>query len=98
VIVRGQTHDPRRYPVVDHVALPEKAWVDLLREVRRSQLGFDYGELGRILRSIERAGIPLDKLRTYARNIGYTAWVEATLGERPADNAEQAQLAGGYSA
>jgi hypothetical protein len=69
VVVRGQTHDERRYPVRDHLALPEKAWVDLLREVRRSRLGLDYGELGRILRSMQRAGVPLDKLRTYARNI-----------------------------
>ncbi len=98
VVVRGQTHDERRYPVRDHLALPEKAWVDLLREVRRSKLGFDYGELGRILRSLERAGVPLHKLRTYARNVGYTEWVDAAFGDRPPDNAEQAQLAAGYAA
>jgi len=98
VVVRAQTQDERRYPVRDHLALPEKAWVDLLREVRRSKLGFDYGELGRILRSLERAGVPLHKLRTYARNVGYTEWVDAALGERPPGNAEQAQLATGYAA
>jgi hypothetical protein len=98
VIVRGQTHDERRYPVRDHLALPEKAWVDLLREVRRSHLGFDYGELGRILRSLERAGVPLDKLRTYARNVGYLAWVDAALGQRSPDNVAQRQLAAGYAA
>jgi hypothetical protein len=98
VIVRGQTHDERRYPVRDHLAMPEKAWVDLLREVRRSRLGLDYGELGRILRSLERAGVPLDRLRTYARNVGYRAWVDAALGDRAPDNLEQAQLAAGYQA
>jgi len=98
VIVRGQTHNERRYPVRDHLALPEKAWVDLLREVRRSRLGLDYGELGRILRSMERAGIPIDRLRTYARSVGYLAWVEAALGERLPTNVEQSQLAAGYAA
>ncbi len=98
MVVRGQTHDERRYPVRDHLALPEKAWVDLLREVRRSKLGFDYGELGRILRSLERAGVPLLRLRTYARNVGYTEWVDAALGDRPPNTVEQAQLAAGYAA
>lgn len=98
VIVRGQTHDERRYPVRDHLALPEKAWVDLLREVRRSHLSFDYGELGRVLRSLERAGVPLEKLRTYARNLGYLEWVDTALGARPLANTEQAQLAAGYAA
>jgi hypothetical protein len=98
VIVRGQTHNERRYPVRDHLALPEKAWVDLLREVRRSRLGVDYGELGRILRSMQRAGIPIDRLRTYARSVGYLAWVEAALGERLPTNVEQSQLAAGYAA
>jgi len=98
VIARGQTHNERRYPVRNHLALPEKAWVDLLREVRRSRLGLDYGELGRILRSMERAGVPLDKLRTYARNLGYLGWVQAALGDRPPSTLEQAQLAAGYGA
>jgi hypothetical protein len=98
VIVRGQTHDERRYPVRDHLALPEKAWVDLLREVRRSRLGLDYGELGRILRSMERAGVPVGKLRTYARSLGYLAWVEAAFGDRASASIEQAQLAAGYAA
>lgn len=98
VVVRGQTNDERRYPVRDHLALPEKAWVDLLREVRRSHLGFDYGELGRMLHSLERAEVPLHRLRTYARNVGYLAWVDATLGTREPANTEQAQLAAGYAA
>jgi hypothetical protein len=98
VVVRGQTHDERRYPVRNQLAMPEKAWVDLLREVRRSRLGLDYGELGRILRSLERSGVPLEKLRTYARNVGYRAWVDAALGDRVPDNIEQAQLAAGYAA
>lgn len=98
VIVRAQTHDPRRYPVRDHLALPEKAWVDLLREVRRSQIGFDYGELGRILRSMERAGVPFAKLRTYARSVGYDGWVEVALGQRSPQNANENQLASGYTA
>ncbi len=98
VIVRGQTHDERRYPVRDQLALPEKGWVDLLREVRRSRLGVDYGELGRILRSMERTGVPIDRLRTYARSVGYLAWVDTALGKRSPTNIEQGQLAAGYAA
>lgn len=97
-ILRRQTHDERRYPVRNHLALPEKAWVDLLREVRRSRLGFDYGELGRVLRSMESSGVPLGKLRTYARNVGYLAWVDAAIGDCAPACIEQAQLAAGYAA
>ena len=98
VILRGQTHDERRYPLRDYLALPEKAWVDLLREVRRSRLGLDYGELGRILQALQRAGVPIDKLRTYARGAGYLEWLDAAMGDRPPNNLEQRQLAAGYAA
>ena len=72
--------------------------MDLVREVRRSRLGVDYGELGRILRSMERTGVPIDRLRTYARSVGYLAWVQSALGERVATNVEQSQLVAGYAA
>ncbi len=70
VVLRGQTHEEGRYPVENHLARPEKAWVDLLREARRSKLAFDFGELGRILAAMERAGArqgTLSGIRTASR-------------------------------
>ena len=49
------------------------------------------------LRSMERAGVPIAKLRTYARNAGYLPWVEAAFGVRAPASIEQAQLAAGYA-
>jgi biotin operon repressor len=97
VVLRGQPHAPGRYPVAHNLAAPEKAWVDLLREVRRSGLSFDYGELGRLLRALDDRGRP-ETLTTYARRAGYLDWVRATRGEVPPANAEQRQLAAGYAA
>ena len=98
VLLRGQTHAPGRYPVHDHIASPEKAWVDLLREVRRSGLPFDYGELGRLLGTLERSGGRPGTLRAYARRTGYRNWLASTKGELPALNTEQRELHAGYAA
>lgn len=98
VVVRGQTHDERRFPVRNHRASPEKAWIDLLREVRRSELSLDFVELGRILRAVESGGAQMPTLRAYARRVGYLDWLQATLGESEPENAEQRQLAAGYAA
>ena len=98
VIVRGQPQTPVRYPTDGHLARPEKAWVDLLREVRRSGLPFDYEELGRMLRAIERAGGGGKALTGYARRAGYLRWVRATQGSAPATSRAERQLAAGYAA
>lgn len=98
VVLRGQTHAPGRYPVRGVLATPEKAWVDLLREVRRSGLPFDYGELGRLLRALERSGGRVETLNAYARRSGYLDWLHATRGEVRALNSEQRQLHAGYAA
>lgn len=97
VVLRKQPHS-NRYPVRVRVAMPEKAWVDLLREVRRSQMPFDYGELGRILNNMLSSGCDLATLRTYARRTGYLGWLEAALGDAPATRPEFAELAYGYGA
>jgi hypothetical protein len=97
VLLRGQAHAEGRYPVQDHLARPEKAWVDLLRETRRSQLGFDFGELGRILAGMEHAGARQSTLTAYARRAGYLDWLLAARGERPAQGDEQRQLVAGYA-
>ena len=97
VVLRKQPQSDR-YPVREHIAAPEKAWVDLLREVRRSGMPFDYGELGRILNNMLSSGCDVATLRAYARRTGYLGWLEATLGETPAQSPELAQLAFGYGA
>jgi hypothetical protein len=98
VIVRAQPQTQVGYPIDGHLARPEKAWVDLLREVRRSGIPFDYEELGRILRAIERAGGGGDVLTGYARRAGYLDSVRAARGEVPPTTTAQRQLAGGYAA
>ncbi len=52
VLLRRQPAIRSRTLVRGAVATPEKAWVDLLRETRRSEMPFDYGELGRMLQAM----------------------------------------------
>jgi hypothetical protein len=65
------------------IATPEKAWVDLLRETRRSAVPFDYGELGRLLRAMSDQTLNLRALRSYAARLGYQHWLAAAIGQRP---------------
>ncbi|MGH2903267.1 MAG: hypothetical protein ACRDK7_06755 [Solirubrobacteraceae bacterium] len=61
VLLRRQPAIGSRALVQGAIATPEKAWVDLLRETRRSGTPFDYSELGRLLRG-DRS-----RLKTLAR-------------------------------
>jgi hypothetical protein len=95
----------RRQPIIEQetlvrgtLAAPEKGWVDLLRETRRSQLPIDYGELGRLLRAMIEYGVNRRALFSYARRIGYLQWLQAATGQRPPASVEQRQLAAGYAA
>ena len=95
----------RRQPVIARctlvhgaVATPEKAWVDLLRETRRSGAPFDYGELGRLLRAMSDQGINQRALSSYARRLGYGDWLRAAIGQLPPEGAAQVRLAAGYAA
>jgi hypothetical protein len=72
--------------------------VDLLRETRRSDAPFDYGELGHLLRAMTDQQINTRALRSYARRVGYADWLLATTGERPPNGSAQIQLAVGYTA
>ena len=99
VVLREQGEASRRYGVIGHVASPEKAWVDLLRETRRSGLPFDVGEVGRILRALRESGCDEARLRRYAERMRYGAWLDRI--EQPAavlDNPEIAALRSGYRA
>lgn len=98
VLLRRQPLIARRTLVHGAVATPEKAWVDLLREMRRSDVPFDYGELGRLLRAMADQRINIRALRAYARRLGYAGWLLAATGEHPPDGAVQTQLAAGYAA
>ncbi len=98
VLLRRQPVVARRTLVRGAVATPEKAWVDLLRETRRSDAPFDYGELGRLLRAMSDRGINQQALSSYARRIGYGDWLRAATGQLQPVGAAQVQLAAGYAA
>ncbi len=98
VLLRGQPPIRRHTLVRGSLATPEKAWVDLLRETRRSQLPIDYGELGRLLRAMTDHGINRRALSSYAQRVGYLQWLQAATGERQPAGAQQRQLAAGYAA
>jgi hypothetical protein len=98
VLLRGQPLIRQRTLVRGSLATPEKAWVDLLRETRRSHLPIDYGELGRLLRAMIDHGANRRALFSYARRIGYLQWLQSATGERQPVGAQQRQLAAGYEA
>ena len=74
------------------IATPEKAWVDLLRETRRSAAPFDYGELGRLLRALSEQTLNLRALRSYAARLGYQDWLAAPIGQRPSHGPAQSRV------
>lgn len=76
VIVRAQADAPRRFGVFGWLAPPEKAWVDLLREARRSEYPISPEELGQMLRSLLDAGAAADKVRRYMDRLGYAGWLD----------------------
>jgi len=98
VLLRRQPAIQSRTLVKGAIATPEKAWVDLLRETRRSAAPFDYGELGRLLRAMSEQTLNFRALRSYAARLGYQDWLAATVGQRPPDGAAQRRLAAGYAA
>jgi hypothetical protein len=97
VLLRRQPLIAQRTLVRGVLATPEKAWVDLLRETRRSDAPFDYGELGRLLRAMTDHGINQRALSSYARRVGYADCLAATIGARPPDGGAQVQLEAGYA-
>lgn len=98
VLLRRQPAIHSRTLVKGALATPEKAWVDLLRETRRSAAPFDYGELGRLLRAMSEQTLNLRALRSYAARLGYQDWLAATIGQRPPTGPAQRRLAAGYAA
>lgn len=98
VLLRRQPAIHSRALVRDAIATPEKAWVDLLRETRRSAAPFDYGELGRLLRAMSEQMLNAGALRSYAARLGYQDWLAATIGQIPPNGSAQSRLAAGYAA
>lgn len=58
----------QRYAIVDHVAPPELAWVDLYRDAAKGLVPVDPWEVGAILRNLLDAGFSKKRLRTFARD------------------------------
>ncbi|MGH2879238.1 MAG: helix-turn-helix transcriptional regulator [Solirubrobacteraceae bacterium] len=98
VLLRRQPAIHSRTLVQGTIATPEKAWVDLLRETRRSAAPFDYGELGRLLGAMSEQTLNFRALRSYAARLGYQDWLAAAIGQRPPNGAAQRRLAAGYAA
>jgi DNA-binding MarR family transcriptional regulator len=99
IVLRGQGEAARRYGVIGHVASPEKAWIDLLRETRRSDLPFDLGEVGRILGALKQSGCDESHLRRYAKRMRYDAWLDGIEQATPVpvpENPDIAALRSGY--
>lgn len=88
VLLRKQS-DPAQYGFRGHLATPEKAWVDLLRETHRGNLPMQFMEIGAILRNLFEGSINAKRLRNYARRMGYQAWIDRALGEAPASENER---------
>lgn len=98
VILRPQPDAERRFGVQRHVAPVEKAWVDLLRETRRSRLPFQFLELGRLLRNVDdRKGGNRRRLASYAKRVGYGDWVQAArTNSREVEDPDMRALVVGY--
>ncbi len=97
IVLRGQGEAARRYGVIGHVASPEKGWIDLLRETRRSGLPFDLGEVGRILHALRQSGCDESRLGRYAKRMRYDAWLDGIEQTTPVpENPEIAALRSGY--
>ena len=79
VVVLRRQPNARQYRVHAHLAPPEKAWVDTLRETLRGNLELSHLELGRILRNLLDSGADVRYLRRYARQLGYLDCVEQTI-------------------
>lgn len=100
VVLRAQSEAARRYGVIGHLAPPEKAWVDLLRETRRSDLPIDLGEVGRILRALREHGCDEPRLQRYAERMRYDTWLQEIERATPTvtGNPELSALRNGYRA
>lgn len=96
VLLRKQADAARRFGVIGHVAPPEKAWVDLLRETSKGRLSFDFGELGRLLRSLLDADADPERLRRYAARMGYDGWLDAVEDPRARPDGDADRLAAGF--
>lgn len=98
VLMRKQPVIAQETLVQGALATPEKAWVDLLREIRRSGMPIDLEEMGRILRTLLESDGNTRTLRAYARRLGYADWVDAAQGRVSSTLPEHHQLAAGYEA
>jgi len=80
VLLRGQPPARmQRFGVRGLIAPIEKAWLDLLREVRAGTFPASLGDLGAVLASMVRAKADVARLRSWAREMGLRDQVDAVL-------------------
>ncbi len=99
VLLRGQSATRmERFGVRSEIGPPEKAWLDLLRETRAGSLPGSLADLGAILASLLRSGTDTALLQRWAREMGYSRYVQAVLHPEtitPTDPSDLQQLAAG---
>jgi hypothetical protein len=80
VLLRGQPPARMaRFGVRGSVAPIEKAWLDLLREVRAGAFPASLADLGSMLASMLRAKADVSRLRSWGREMGLRDQVDAVL-------------------
>jgi len=99
VLLRGQPPARmERFGVRGPIAPMEKAWLDLLREVRAGIFPASLADLGAVLASMVRAKADVRRLRSWAREMGLRDHVDAVLepdAVAPEANLELRELAAG---
>ncbi|MDA0179945.1 hypothetical protein OJ997_06540 [Solirubrobacter phytolaccae] len=80
VLLRGQPPARmERFGVRGPIAPMEKAWLDLLREVRAGTFPASLADLGAVLAAMVRAKADVPRLRSWAREMGLRDHVDAVL-------------------
>jgi hypothetical protein len=81
-----------RFGVRGPVAPIEKAWLDVLREVRAGAFPASLADLGAMLASMLRSKVDVQRLRSWAREMGYREHVDAVIHPDKVDAASDPEL------
>ncbi len=87
VVIRGQSPSRMdRFSAYGRVAPIEKAWIDLLREVRIGWFPLSLADVGAILASMLRDGVDEARIASYARESGYGHYLQHLPTGSPPDS------------
>jgi DNA-binding Lrp family transcriptional regulator len=87
VVIRGQSPSRMdRFSAYGRVAPIEKAWIDLLREVRIGWFPLSLADVGAILASMLRNGVDEARIASYARESGYGHYLQHLPAGSPPDS------------